>query len=134
MANAVRSGHRHPTSGWLGFAGLILIIVSWFNIIDGLVALWRDKYYVVRTGDILVFNFTAWGWIWLILGAVQLVVGLGVLAGMVWARAIGVVLAALAMIGHLTFLAAYPVWSVLVIALCVLVIYGLVVPRSDASA
>lgn|SRR5690349_2916017 len=132
MANAVRSGRHYSTSGWLGFAGLMLIIIGCFNVIDGIVAIWQKNYFIVTSNDILVWNFTAWGWIFLALGALQLAVGFGVLAGMTWARVTGVGLAALAAIGHLMFVAAYPVWSVIVIALSILVIYALVVPPSDA--
>ena len=134
MANAVRSGRNYSTSGWLGFAGLMLIIIGCFNVIDGIVAIWQKSYFIVTSNDILVWNFTAWGWIFLALGALQLAAGFGVLAGMTWARVTGVGLAALAAIGHLMFVAAYPVWSVIVIALSILVIYALVVPPSDARA
>lgn len=127
---------RHPrtTSGWLAFAGTITMVIGVFNIIDGLVALLNDEYYLVGGNEILVFDFTAWGWIWLAVGAVQLAIGAGILAGRTWARAIGVVLAVLAAVGHLAFLSAFPIWSVLTIALCVLLIYALTVPPSGARA
>jgi hypothetical protein len=69
------------TTGWLSFAGIVAIVVGVFNVIDGLVALFRNDYYLVTSQDILVFNFTAWGWIWLLLGLVQIVVGAGIIAG-----------------------------------------------------
>jgi hypothetical protein len=62
------------------------------------------------------------------------VVGVGCLLGQVWARMIGIVLAALCAIGHIAFLAAFPLWSLLVIALSVLVIYALIVPARGAVA
>jgi hypothetical protein len=118
-------------TGWLSFAGILAIVVGVFNVIDGLVSLFRSDYYLVTAHDILVFNFTAWGWIWLILGLVQLAVGVGILAGRLWARMAGITMAVLAAIGQLAFLRAFPVWSVLVIALCVLVVYALTAhPRS----
>lgn len=127
--------HRTTSpSGWLMFAGILIFTIGIFNGIDGLVGLFKDDYYVVVDDDLLVFNYTAWGWIWLILGIVQVITGMGVLAGMIWARALGVGLAILAAIGHLAFLAAYPVWSILVIAMCVLVVYALTVPGPDETA
>jgi vacuolar-type H+-ATPase subunit I/STV1 len=120
------------TTGWLSFAGIVAIVVGVFNVIDGLVALFRNDYYLVTSQDILVFNFTAWGWIWLLLGLVQIVVGAGIIAGHSWARMAGVAMAVLAAIGQLAFLRAFPVWSVLVIAMCVLVVYGLTAhPRTE---
>jgi hypothetical protein len=116
---------------WLLFAGTMAFVVGVFNVIDGLVALLRNDYYLVTAQDILVFNFTAWGWILLLLGMAQIAVGAGILAGKQWARAAGVAMAVLAAIGQLAFLRAFPVWSVIVIALCVVLVYALTAhPRS----
>jgi hypothetical protein len=123
-----------PRSGWLAFAGTLALVIGAFNVIDGLVGLFKDDYYLVGDNQILVFNFTAWGWFWLILGAIQILVGFAIFAGQLWARAVGVVFAFLAAIGHLAFLQAFPVWSVLTIALCVLLIYALTAPSSKATA
>jgi hypothetical protein len=125
---------RARTSGWLAFAGTLALVIGAFNVIDGLVALFNDDYYLAGPNEILVFNFTAWGWIWLIVGIVQLAVGGGIMAGRTWARAAGVVLAVLAAIGHLAFLQAFPVWSVLTIGLCVLLIYALTAPPAGSTA
>ncbi|MFL6056183.1 MAG: hypothetical protein ACJ72W_25255 [Actinoallomurus sp.] len=122
------------TSGWLTFAGILAIVVGLFNVIDGLVALLRADYYLVTDRDILILNFTAWGWIWLILGAVQIIIGAGIIAGRMWARAVGVILAVLAALGHLVFLRAFPMWSVLVIAFCVIVVYALTTPPRGSRA
>jgi hypothetical protein len=113
------------TAGWLSFAGIVAFVVGIFNVIDGLVALFRSDYYLVTAQDILVFNFTAWGWIWLLVGLVQLIVGAGIIAGQLWARVAGVAMAVLAAIGQLAFLRAFPMWSVIVIALCVVLVYAL---------
>ncbi|TYK51201.1 DUF7144 family membrane protein [Actinomadura decatromicini] len=124
---------RYRTSGWLTFAGTLSLVVGAFNIIDGLVALFRDNYYLVGENRILVFDYTAWGWIWLILGIVQIAVGAGILSGKLWARAVGVFFAVVAAIGHLAFLQAFPLWSVLTIAMCVLLIYALTAPPAGTT-
>lgn len=121
-------------SGWLAFAGSLILLVGIFNIIEGLTSLFRTDYFIVGEGQLLVFNFAAWGGIWLVLGVLQVVTGVGCMYEKTWARATGVVLAALVAIGHLAFLAAFPLWSLLVIALSVLVIYGLVVPGKNTAA
>ncbi|QXJ22290.1 hypothetical protein AGRA3207_003271 [Actinomadura graeca] len=125
-------GRRHRTSGWLAFAGTLALVVGAFNVIDGLVGLFDDDYYLVGDNQILVFDYDTWGWIWLAVGIVQIVVGAGILAGQMWARVVGVVLAVAAAIGHLAFLQAFPMWSVLTIALCVLLIYALTAPPAGA--
>ncbi|MFB9565395.1 DUF7144 family membrane protein [Saccharopolyspora hordei] len=122
-----RSEHVGPPSGWLAFAGSMLGLLGVFNVITGLTALLRPGYFLVDTSRLLAFDYTAWGVIWLVLGVLQLVAGAGAVLGRGWARFIGIDLAALCAIGHLVFLTAFPLWSVLVIALSVLVIYGLVV-------
>jgi vacuolar-type H+-ATPase subunit I/STV1 len=118
---------------WLSFAGIVAFVVGVFNVIDGLVALFRNDYYLVTSQDILVFDFTAWGWIWLVLGLLQIVIGAGILSGRPWARAAGVAMAVLVAVGQLAFLRAFPMWSVLVIAMCVLLVYALTAhPRTPA--
>ncbi|TDB98106.1 hypothetical protein [Actinomadura sp. 7K534] len=122
------------TSGWLTFAGTIALVVGTFNIIAGLVALLDDEYYLVGQNQILIFDYTTWGWFWLALGIVQVAVGAGIVAGRMWARVVGVIGAVLAAIGHLAFLQAFPIWSVLTIALCVLLIYALTAPPTGSRA
>jgi len=124
---------RYRTSGWLTFAGTLALVVGAFNVIDGLVGLFNDDYYLVTDNKIMVFDYTAWGWFWLVLGVIQLAVGAGILAGMMWARVAGVVFAVLAALGHIAFLRAFPLWSILVIALCVLLIYALTAPPAGAA-
>jgi hypothetical protein len=118
-------------SGWLDFAGILGILVGGFNAIEGLVALFRDDYFLVTQERILVFDFTTWGWVLLVMGLLQIGAGIGLLMGQTWARVVGVGLAFVAALTQLAFMAAYPIWSALVIALCVLVIYGLIAaPKS----
>jgi hypothetical protein len=72
-------------------------------------------------------NFNAWGWTHLIIGVVAILTGLGVLAGNTVARIVGVAVAVLSAIVNLGFISAYPVWSTLIIALDVVVIYAIIV-------
>jgi hypothetical protein len=74
---------------------------------------------------LLIFDFAAWGWIWIVLGCVRIVASLGVLVGSRWARITGIVLSCLSMLGQLMFVSAFPFWSVVCIVLSLLVIYGL---------
>jgi hypothetical protein len=124
----MRTG-RTPSAwvGWVVFAGTMAVIVGVFNVIQGLVALFDDQYFVVARGELLLLDFTAWGWIHLLVGVVMLLVGFGIIRGSPWGLVAGVVLAGVQAILQLGFLAAYPVWSILIIALDVVVIYALIV-------
>src|SRR5580704_5133231 len=111
-------------SGWRAFAGVLFVVVGIFNFIDGIVAVANAHY----LNNHLVFgDLKSWGWTMLIFGIIVALVGLAILAGQAWAAWVGILLAALNAVGQLLFLPAYPLWSVIVIALDVIVIYGLAV-------
>src|SRR5688572_11995320 len=121
--------------GWVFFAAVMLIMLGAFQAIMGLVALFDDGYYLV-TGDGLVVHadYTTWGWIHLILGVIAVAAGSGIMVGQTWARIVGIVLAVVSALVNVTFLAAYPIWSVLVITLDVIVIYALAVHGREVKA
>jgi hypothetical protein len=121
--------------GWIGFAGVIMMMLGTFHAIQGLVALFNDEYYLVSSSGLVVsLDYTAWGWIHLIGGAVLVAAGLGVFGGQVWARTVGVIAAVLSAIVNVAFLAAYPVWSLMMIALDVVLILALTVHGSEVKA
>ena len=80
-------------SGWILFAGIIMLLIGAYNVLQGLAAIFSDDYFTVSEDDLLVFDFTAWGWIMLIWGAVLLLVGYGLVTGKPWARWAGIVVA-----------------------------------------
>jgi hypothetical protein len=115
-------------TGWVAFAGVMMIILGVFQIIEGLVALIRSGYYLVRADGLVInVDYSAWGWVHLILGVLAVLAGLGLFAGNMAARVVGVILAAISAIVNLGFLAAYPLWSLIVIAIDIIVIYAIVV-------
>ncbi len=114
--------------GWLVFASFMLFLVGAFQVVQGLVAVFDDGYYVVReSGLVIDVDYTVWGIVHLVIGALLILCGAGILTGNVVARAVGVVLAGLSALANLAFIGAYPVWSLLVITVDVLVIYALTV-------
>ncbi|HSE10670.1 MAG TPA: hypothetical protein VLB29_18545 [Nocardioidaceae bacterium] len=121
--------------GWVAFAGLAMTILGVFHIVQGVVALLRDEYFAVGSNELaLDLGYTAWGWLHLVIGALILVAGFMVFAGKTWARAVGVIVALVSAVGSLVFLAAHPLWSVIVIALDVVVILALTVHGSEIVA
>jgi hypothetical protein len=121
-------------AGWIFFAGVMMIILGSFEIIAALVALFNDQYYLVASSGLVVsVDYSAWGWVHLVLGLVAVGAGIGVMMGQMWARVIGIILAGLSAITNLAFIAAYPLWSTLVIALDVIVIYALAVHGKETK-
>jgi hypothetical protein len=119
-----------PTAwtGWIVFASVMMVLLGMFQAVQGFVAIFDDGYYrVTESGLVVNIDYTVWGWTHLLLGALILVSGIGVLAGNLAARTVGVVLAGLSAVVNLVFIEAYPVWSVIIITVDVLVIYALIV-------
>jgi tetrahydromethanopterin S-methyltransferase subunit F len=115
-------------TGWVVFAGIMLIMLGAFQVIEGLVALFDEGYYLVASsGLVLHVDYNVWGWVHLVIGVLAVATGLGLLAGNTAARVAGIVLAVLSAIVNLAFIAAYPVWSTVVIAVDIIVIYAIVV-------
>lgn len=113
-------------SGWIIFAGVMLALVGSFQIIEGLVALFEDGYYLVsRNGLVVHMSYTGWGWTHIALGAINILAGLGLFAGKTAARIWAILVAGVSAIANLSFTAAYPVWSITLVALDVIVIYAL---------
>jgi hypothetical protein len=115
------------------FAAVILLMTGFFNIIDGLAALIKGgNYFLFTNAGIQTFNLTAWGWIFLVFGILQVCTGAALFRGYLWARIIGIALAILNAAGHFSWMGTYPWWSLLIIALDVLVIWSLaVMPSHD---
>lgn len=112
--------------GWLSFASIVLIIGGVFGIIDGLMAVYRSRFYTADA--VYVFSdLNTWGWIVFGLGIAAIVAGLAVISRSQWARWTGIGVAGLSAIGHMMFIQAYPIWSLLIIGLDIAVIYGLAV-------
>ena len=115
-------------TGWVVFASFIMIMLGCFQAIEGLVAIFNDEFYAVgKRGLVVHVDYTVWGWVHLVLGVLVFIAGIGVLSGNVAARALGVILAGISAVVNLAFIAAYPVWSTIIITIDVLVIYALTV-------
>jgi hypothetical protein len=128
---AVAYGSEPDPTGWTGwivFASFMMFMLGTFQVIQGLVAIFDDDYYAVTANGLLLnVDFTAWGWVHLLLGLLIIAAGAGLVAGNMAARILAVGLAGLSAIVNLVFIEAKPIWSMIVIAIDVLVIYSVTV-------
>jgi hypothetical protein len=120
--------------GFTVFAGTMMIVIGVLHAIQGIVALANDTFYVVGQEWTFSLDVTTWGWAHLILGIVVALAGFFVFQGSVWARAIGVVVAAVSAIVNFAWLPYYPVWGIVVIVLDVFVIWALTAHGRDVLA
>jgi hypothetical protein len=133
------SGGVQPTKstgwvGWIVFAAVAMVISGLFNITWGIVALVRDQVFVVGSrGNVVTIDYTTWGWINLIVGIIVIVLGLALLTGNTAALVGGVVVAVLSIVNNLFVLSAYPIWSVLIIAFDVIVIFAICVHGNEVK-
>ena len=111
-------------TGWIAFAGTMLMLVGFFNVIDGIAAIANSDYLV---NQLLFANLDAWGWFFLIWGVVQVCAGFAIYAGAGWAAIVGLISAFGNAIAQLSWARAYPVWAISAVVIDVLIIYALVV-------
>ena len=107
------------------FASVMMIMTGIFGIVEGLAALFDNQIFVAGPRYVYAFDVTTWGWIHLILGILVAVAGGAVLTGQTWGRVVGIALAVVSMISNFLFIPYYPLWSLLIIALDVFVIWAL---------
>ena len=137
-SSSVTPAHRAGAAGWVvglsHFAGIMMMITGLFNAMEGVVALARNEVYAITPRYIFALDLTTWGWIQIILGIIVLAAGVGVITGQLWGRVVGITIAALSMLANFAFIPYYPVWSLLIVALNVFVIWALCVYDRDAAA
>lgn len=117
---------RHPfAAGWTAFAAILMIFGGIMAIFQGIAAIAKDDVFVTTRNYVFQFNLTGWGWIHLILGIVIVLAGLALFTGAAWARAVGIVLAGLGALANFMWLPHYPLWSIVLIAIDVFIIWAL---------
>ena len=123
--------------GFTFFASIMMLTIGVFQGIAGLTAIFKDDASIyVNTKDASYFlnlDTTTWGWIHLLIGVIVFLAGIAVLAGQVWARTVGVFVALGAIIANFAFIPIYPIWSITIITLGVLVIWALTVHGRDVT-
>ena len=118
------SRRRVPGEGWITFAAVLFLVVGTFNVINGIALIVDDNYF--RADELLFGDLSMWGWLALIMGAGQILIGFGIFSGSIVAQIVAVVWAGLNACLHLFAIGAYPAWSIIIMAIDGLVIYGLI--------
>ena len=120
-------------TGWVVFASIMLMINGSINVVQGLVALLQDDYFLVPTGDeLLITDFTGWGIAMLLWGALLALGGFGLYSGQSWARWFAIFVASLGILLQIAFLNTFPIWSAVIIGLDVLIIFALTARWDEA--
>jgi len=131
-----RHGNDEPTGwiAWILFGGLMLVLLGGAHLTIGSLALIRPEALEGSRSDLLLdLDLTALGWVHIVLGAVLMLVGAGLMLGQVWARALAIVLATVAFVINFAYASVYPIWSVVAIVLCAIVLYATVAHGSELT-
>src|SRR4030095_8915376 len=107
------------------FAGVVMIVGGAFEALEGLAGIVHDQYLVVVPNYIYAFDLTVWGVIHLLVGLGLVVIGVSLLRGQTWARVAGIIAAVVSAIINFVWLPSAPWWSILVIAVDMLIIWAL---------
>jgi hypothetical protein len=130
---------RGATTGWavggVVLAASLMVLLGFWGILVGIAAIASDAVFVTAEDYTYGIDLSAWGWVHLILAVIAVLAGLALFTGATWARLVGILLAILVAINYFLFLPFYPLWSIVVIALAVFVIWSLgTVPRRELGA
>ncbi|MFD7509156.1 hypothetical protein ACFV5N_07380 [Streptomyces sp. NPDC059853] len=114
--------------GRLRYAGLLLTLLGTFHLLSGLTALGRPEYFAVARGGLMALDYPAWGLVFLLLGGAQLAAGIALQRRRPRAAGAAVAVVMVAAVGQAGFFAAFPLWSALIVGLCVLTLHTLCAP------
>jgi hypothetical protein len=120
-------------SGIAQFGAVIMIVVGAFQAATGLVALVGDEFFVSTRNYVFQLDTTTWGWVHIAVGALVVLAGCGVLARQTWGVVVGVVFCVVSAVANFAFIPYYPFWSLVIIALDVLVIWALLSYRAGTA-
>lgn len=109
-----------------------MMVIGAFETIEGLLALLSPSFFLAAGGRVIVLDLVAWGWLHLVLGVLILAAGASLLAGgPSWAGGVGLTVIGIDMVIQLIWLPAFPIWSLAIIALDLLVLYAIATTWPD---
>ena len=114
-------------TGWAAFAGVVMLVIGILDAIYGLAALLNDQV-ITSAGSgsgVIIWNFTTWGWIHLIVGVILILTAFGLFSAAGWARVVAIVVCVIGAVVQVGMITAFPIWSFLMVLLYIAVIYNL---------
>lgn len=120
--------------GWIYFAGVMMIISGVLNSIYGLIAIFNPTWELFDGVNLLLFDLSGWGWLHLLIGIVVLFAGVLIFSGSAFAQIVGVVLACISIVANFLWMPAYPFWSIVIIAVDVLIIWAIIGHGDEVEA
>ena len=120
--------------GWSAFAAFMLMMLGIFQALAGIAAIANDEAFAVTEDYVIKLDTTQWGWVHLIIGILVFLAGLGIFSGNVLARTVGVLVAIGSAVSAFIYLPIQPVWSSILIAVAVSVIWALTAHGRDIAA
>jgi hypothetical protein len=116
---------RTGWTGWILFAGVMMIIGGSLNLFYGIVAAVNDEWVVFTNRANVYLDVSQWGWVHIIMGSIVLLAGIGLFSGNILARIVGVIVASVSLVVNFFFIPVYPFWALTVITIDALVIWAL---------
>ena len=129
-----RSGQVSNMTGWVMFAGWLMIFTGVVQIVYGLAALFNQHWYVYTSQAAYIVNVASWGWALLLTGILLAISGWLLLRGNLFGRTMGVIVAVLNILANLGVFAATPGWSILAIVVNAVIIYAILVYGRELSS
>ena len=121
-----------PGYGWVVFAGTMIAIVGVLNFIYGIAAISDSKFYL-RDVEYVITDLKTWGWVLTVVGVVQLLAAFAIWVQAEWGRWVGIFSAGVNIIIQLIVVSGAPFLALALVAIDVLVIYGLVAHGGRAA-
>jgi hypothetical protein len=119
--------------GLTAMAAVLMMLSGLWSFLEGLAAIIKQQFFVTLPNYAFNVSVSGWGWTHLILGIVIFLAGACLFTDMLWARMTGVALASISAVANFLYIPYYPVWSIVVIAIDVFVIWALLTPRRRFS-
>jgi hypothetical protein len=116
---------RTGWTGWITFAGVMMIIGGSLNLLYGIIAAVNDEWVVFTNRANVYLDVSQWGWVHIIMGVIVVLAGIGLFSGNILARIIGVIIACVSLVANFFFIPVYPLWAITVMTIDILVIWAL---------
>ena len=113
--------------GWIGFAAMMLALIGIFHMIAGFAALFKDDLYAVTAHGTWLFDYSQWGWIHILGGLLAFIGATSLAQGNMYGRVVAVLVAMASIVANMAFVPVYPVWSLMMVTVGVLVIWAVMV-------